>query len=48
MYVSKLLSPYIPPSHSSYHPPPAHVHKSVLYVYVSIAALQIGSSVLAF
>ena len=27
---------------------PFHVHKSVLYVYISILALQIGSSVLSF
>ena len=35
-----LLSPYIPPSPSS----PLCVYKSVLIVCVSIAALQIGSS----
>ena len=34
-----------------FHPlllPPAHVHKSVLYICISIAALQIGSSVPSF
>ena len=40
MHVSMLLSPYIPPSSSLY---PSHVHKSVLYVCASIAALQISS-----
>ena len=29
-------------------PPPAHVHKSVLYVCVSTAALEIGSSIPCF
>ena len=41
VYVSILLSPYIPPSPSSTCP----LSMSVLYVCVSIAALQIGSSV---
>ena len=38
MYVSILPSSYIPPSPSS---PASHVQKSILYVCVSIAALQI-------
>ena len=37
-----LLSPFIPPS------PSPTVHKSILYVWVSITALQIGSSVPSF
>ena len=40
VYVSMLLSQFIPPSPSS-----AVSKKSVLYVRVSILALQIGSSV---
>ena len=42
MYISLLLSPYIPA------PPPSCVHKSVLNVCISIAALQVGSLVLYF
>ena len=47
VYVSMLLSPYIPPSPSSLHPTPTpcRVQKSVLYVCVSIAAQHVGSSV---
>ena len=45
MYVSTLLTPFIPPSPS---PAPDGVHKSVLCVCISIAALQIGSSVPSF
>ena len=41
--VSMLLSPYISPS-----PPFSYVHKSVLYVCFSNAALQINSSVSSF
>lgn len=37
VYVSMLFSPFIPHSLSSTHP---YVHKSVLYVHISIAALQ--------
>ena len=37
MYVSMLLSQFIPPA-------PSPFHKSVLYVCISTAALQIGSS----
>ena len=44
-YVSILVSPYIPPSSSSPHPMSI---SSVLYVIVSIAALQIGSLVRSF
>ena len=44
MYVSMLLSPYLPPSPS----PDSCVHNSVLHVCVSIDALQIGSSVPSF
>ena len=44
VYASMLISPFVPPS-----PSPTHcVHKSVLYVCVSIAALQIGSSLSSF
>ena len=39
------LSPFVPPSPS---PAPTHINKSVLYVYVSIAALKIGSSAPSF
>ena len=39
IYVSVLLPPFIPLSS------PAHVHKSVLYICDSIAALQIGASI---
>ena len=42
---SVLLSPFVPPSPSSTCP---HVHKSVLYVCVFIAALQICSSNILF
>ena len=43
-----LLSAFVPLS-PSYSPPHHHpVHKSVLYVWVSIAALQLGSSVPSF
>ena len=45
MCVSMFFSSYIPPSPSS---PTSHVHKSVLNVCVSTAALQIGSSVPSF
>ena len=44
MYVSMLLSPYLP-TFPPLRPPPSCVHKSVLNVCVSIAALQIGASV---
>ena len=44
MCVSTLLSPLIPPSPSS----PRCICKSVLYVCISLAALQIGSSVPSF
>ena len=44
LYISMLLSPYISPSPFS-HP---RVHRSVLYVCFSIAALKINSSVLFF
>ena len=40
-HTSPLLPPYISPVHPSSH----HVHKSVLYVWFSIAALKINSSV---
>ena len=46
MYVSMLLSPYMPPSPSFPHPSSAH--KSVLKVSVSTAALQMGWSVPSF
>ena len=41
--LSMLLSPFSPPS-----PALPHVHKSALHVCLSIAALQIGSSVSSF
>ena len=40
VYVSMPLSPFIPFAPSP--PPPPRVHKSVLYVCVSIADLRIG------
>ena len=42
-YVFLLLSPFVPPS-----PPSHYVHMSVLYVCISVATLQIGSSVPSF
>ena len=45
VHVSMLLPPYIPPSSPR---PVRHAQKSILYVCISIAALQIGSSVLSF
>ena len=45
VYIYMLLSPNIPPSPSSLlH----HVHKSGLYVCVSIIALQVDSSVASY
>ena len=43
VYISMLLSPFIPPS-----PSLSRVHMSVLHVCISIAALKIGSSVTSF
>ena len=45
VYVSVLLSPFVLPSPSL--PPTSHVHKSVLYVCISISidALQIDPSI---
>ena len=45
VYIPMLLSPLVPHSLSYPHP---QIHKSVLYVCVSISALQIGSPVLSF
>ena len=42
VYMSMTLFQFIPPSPSSSTP---HIHKLVLYIYISILALQIGSSV---
>ena len=42
VYISMLLSQFVPPSPL---PPAPRVHKSFLYAFVSIAALQRSSSV---
>ena len=44
IYVSMLLSPFVPPS-PSFPQLTSHVHKSVLYVCISTDALQIGPSI---
>ena len=41
VYVSTPVSQFVPSSPS---PPPYHVHNSILYICVSIPALQIGSA----
>ena len=46
VYASMLLSPFLSPSPSSL--PSTCVHKSLLYVCISIAALQIGSLLPSF